>query len=334
MQGLQTGSPVTAFRTRARACPRALEIETDRAHVRLLTLRHARRRLARRGPGVCGRLSAVTRPLEGIKVVDFAGHGFVPSAAAALADWGAEVVKIERPSGDPLRAVIRDGLVADADGTDYIWEFFNRNKRGIALDIETAAGREIFERLVKWADVYITNQLPRVRRKLRTEPADLFALEPAARVREGTRAGPAGTGRRSRWLRLGVVLVTRRRRSHAQLARRRATRRPARRPGRHPVRHVPRRGHLRRARAAWRAPARASSSTPRCSARRCGRSRPTWPTPRSPDTSRRGPGPTPRRRSPLVGQHQTSTAVGSSSACSTKTATGTPTCRALGLARA
>ena len=82
----------------------------------------------------------MTRPLEGIKVVDFAGHGFVPSAAAALADWGAEVVKIERPGGDPLRAVLRDGLVADADGTDYLWEFFNRNKRGIALDVETRCG--------------------------------------------------------------------------------------------------------------------------------------------------------------------------------------------------
>ena len=134
----------------------------------------------------------MTRPLEGIKVVDFAGHGFVPSAAAALADWGAEVVKIERPGGDPLRAVLRDGLVADADGTDYIWEFFNRNKRGIALDVETAAGREIFERLVKWADVYITNQLPRVRRKLRTEPADLLALNPRLVYAKGHGQGQRG----------------------------------------------------------------------------------------------------------------------------------------------
>jgi crotonobetainyl-CoA:carnitine CoA-transferase CaiB-like acyl-CoA transferase len=134
----------------------------------------------------------VTRPLQSIKVVDFAGHGFVPSAAAALSDWGAEVVKIERPSGDPLRRVIPDGLVADADGTDYIWEFFNRNKRGIALDIETAAGREIFERLVRWADVYVTNQLPRVRRKLHTEPDDLFALNPRLVFAKGHGQGQRG----------------------------------------------------------------------------------------------------------------------------------------------
>jgi crotonobetainyl-CoA:carnitine CoA-transferase CaiB-like acyl-CoA transferase len=134
----------------------------------------------------------VTRPLDGINVLDFAGHGFVPSAAAALADWGADVVKIERPGGDPLRSVIPDGLVADADGTDYIWEFFNRNKRGIALDIETANGREVFERLVRWADVYVTNQLPRVRRKLRTEPADLFALNARLVFAKGHGQGQRG----------------------------------------------------------------------------------------------------------------------------------------------
>jgi crotonobetainyl-CoA:carnitine CoA-transferase CaiB-like acyl-CoA transferase len=134
----------------------------------------------------------VRGPLQGIKVIDFAGHGFVPSAAAALADWGADVVKIERLTGDPLRAVIRDGLVADADGTDYIWEFFNRNKRGLALDIETRGGREIFERLVRWADVYITNQLPRVRRKLRTEPADILALNPRIVYAKGHGQGQRG----------------------------------------------------------------------------------------------------------------------------------------------
>ena len=63
-----------------------------------------------------------------------------------------------------------------ADGVDYLFEMANRNKRGIALDVITPAGRSVFERLVRWADVYITNQLPRVRRKLRTEPDDLFAL--------------------------------------------------------------------------------------------------------------------------------------------------------------
>src|SRR3954470_5830490 len=103
----------------------------------------------------------MTLPLSGIKIVDFSEHGFVPSAAAPLADWGADVVKIESLEGDRMGSVIRNGLSPDADGTDYLFEMANRNKRGIALDVTTDAGREVFERLVKWADGYITNHLPR-----------------------------------------------------------------------------------------------------------------------------------------------------------------------------
>jgi crotonobetainyl-CoA:carnitine CoA-transferase CaiB-like acyl-CoA transferase len=134
----------------------------------------------------------MTRPLAGIKILEFSEHGFVPSAAAALADWGADVVKIERLEGDPMRSVIRNGLSPQADGTDYLFELVNRNKRGIVLDVTTDAGREVFERLVKWADVYITNQLPRVRRKLRTEPADLFAVNPKLVFAKGHGQGQRG----------------------------------------------------------------------------------------------------------------------------------------------
>ena len=134
----------------------------------------------------------MTLPLAGIKVVDFSEHGFVPSAAAALADWGADVVKIERLEGDPMRSVIRNGLSPDADGIDYLFEMANRNKRGIALDVTTPAGRAVFERLVQWADVYITNQLPRVRRKLHTEPDDLFALNPKLVFAKGHGQGQRG----------------------------------------------------------------------------------------------------------------------------------------------
>src|SRR5579871_609322 len=134
----------------------------------------------------------MTLPLSGIKVVDFSEHGFVPSAAAVLADWGADVVKIERPDGDPMRLIIKNNLVADADGYDYLFQLVNRNKRGIALDVTVPAGREVFERLVRWADVYITNQLPRVRRKLRTEPDDLFAINPKLVFARGHGQGQRG----------------------------------------------------------------------------------------------------------------------------------------------
>src|SRR5690349_4040953 len=134
----------------------------------------------------------MTLPLAGIKIVDFSEHGFVPSCAAALADFGADVVKIERLEGDPMRSVIRNGLSPDADGCDYLFEMANRNKRGIALDVTAPAGRAVFERLVKWADVYITNQLPRVRRKLHTEPTDLFALNDKLVFAKGHGQGQRG----------------------------------------------------------------------------------------------------------------------------------------------
>jgi crotonobetainyl-CoA:carnitine CoA-transferase CaiB-like acyl-CoA transferase len=134
----------------------------------------------------------VTLPLAGIKVVDFSEHGFVPSSAAALADFGADVVKIERLDGDPMRAVIANGLSPAADGCDYLFEMANRNKRGIALDVTVPAGRAVFERLVQKADVYITNQLPRVRRKLRTEPSDLFAINDKLVFAKGHGQGQRG----------------------------------------------------------------------------------------------------------------------------------------------
>src|ERR1700741_3767722 len=113
----------------------------------------------------------MTLPLDGIKVLEVSEYGFVPSAAAALADWGAEVVRVERPGGDPLRAHPRSGLVADTGDYDFQTEQFNRNKRGICIDLRNPDGRAALDRLVAWADVFITNFLPSARAKLRLLPA-------------------------------------------------------------------------------------------------------------------------------------------------------------------
>lgn len=118
----------------------------------------------------------MTRVLEGVKVVEVAEHGFVPSAAAVLADWGADVVKLERPQGDALRAIQAQGLVVDTGDFNFLVEQFNRNKRNVCIDLKHPDARGVFEKLVAEADVFITNQLPQVRRKLRIEPEDLFAL--------------------------------------------------------------------------------------------------------------------------------------------------------------
>ena len=100
---------------------------------------------------------------DGVKVVEVAEHGFVPSAAAILADWGADVVKVERPTGDPLRHIMAPAFVADTGDFNFLCEQFNRNKRGVAIDLRDDDGRAALDRLIEWADVYITNFLPSAR---------------------------------------------------------------------------------------------------------------------------------------------------------------------------
>ncbi len=134
----------------------------------------------------------MTLPLAGIKVLEMSEHGFVPSCCAVLADWGADVVKVERLDGDPMRLIMKNNMVPDADGFDYLFEAVNRNKRGVALDIGSEEGRAVFDRLVAWADVYVTNQLPRVRRKFGTEPEDLFAINPKLVFARGHGQGQRG----------------------------------------------------------------------------------------------------------------------------------------------
>jgi crotonobetainyl-CoA:carnitine CoA-transferase CaiB-like acyl-CoA transferase len=134
----------------------------------------------------------VTDVLAGVRVLEVAEQGFVPSGAAVLADWGADVVKIERPEGDALRAVMKQGMVVQTGDFDFLVEQVNRNKRNVCLDLKHADSRPVLERLVAWADVFITNQLPQVRRKLRIEPADLFAINPRLIYARGHGQGTKG----------------------------------------------------------------------------------------------------------------------------------------------
>jgi crotonobetainyl-CoA:carnitine CoA-transferase CaiB-like acyl-CoA transferase len=130
--------------------------------------------------------------LDGIKVVELAEHGFVPSCGAVLADWGADVVKVERPTGDPLRAIMGAGFVANTGDFNFLWELYNRNKRGIALDLRVPEGRAAFDRLIERADVFIKNFLPSAREKLRTNPEDLWSVNPRLVYAKGHGQGQRG----------------------------------------------------------------------------------------------------------------------------------------------
>jgi crotonobetainyl-CoA:carnitine CoA-transferase CaiB-like acyl-CoA transferase len=93
-------------------------------------------------------------PLEGTRVVDLGGWVVGPSAAAILADWGAEVVKIEPPGGDPNRAWTTD--------RNPTFELDNRGKRSITLDLGVPEALELLLNLLGDADVLVTNLRPRV----------------------------------------------------------------------------------------------------------------------------------------------------------------------------
>jgi crotonobetainyl-CoA:carnitine CoA-transferase CaiB-like acyl-CoA transferase len=134
---------------------------------------------------------ADTDILCGIKVVEVASWVFVPAAGSLLADWGADVVKVEHPErGDPQRGL--SSTTAGAAPYNPLMEQANRGKRSVGLDLTTDAGREVFYRLIAEADVFLTNALTAVRRKLRIDVDDLRAVNPRLIYARGTGHGIHG----------------------------------------------------------------------------------------------------------------------------------------------
>ncbi|WP_309092894.1 CoA transferase [Phenylobacterium sp.] len=96
--------------------------------------------------------------LKGLKVVDFTAYIAGPGTAAILGDWGADVIKVERPEGDAMRHIFGD-LKTDL-GANPTFDVDNRGKRGMVLDITKPEGREALARLAGQADVFLTNVRP------------------------------------------------------------------------------------------------------------------------------------------------------------------------------
>src|SRR3954464_10445263 len=109
-------------------------------------------------------------PLVGTRVLELGHIVAGPTAALILADLGADVVKIERPDGgDQARRM---------SGNGYVFHFLNRNKRSIVLDLKAPAGKEVFRRLVRTADVVLDNYAPGVLERLGLGYDDLAAINP------------------------------------------------------------------------------------------------------------------------------------------------------------
>jgi crotonobetainyl-CoA:carnitine CoA-transferase CaiB-like acyl-CoA transferase len=116
---------------------------------------------------------------EGVRVVELAQWVFVPVAGALLADWGADVVRIERPEGDPYRGLATQGIGTDSGGVNLSLALANRGKRSIALDLRREEGRAVLERLLESADVFLTNFRPGALTRLGLDAETLRARYPA-----------------------------------------------------------------------------------------------------------------------------------------------------------
>jgi crotonobetainyl-CoA:carnitine CoA-transferase CaiB-like acyl-CoA transferase len=136
--------------------------------------------------------------LRGVRVVELASWTYVPAAGAALADWGADVIKVEDVrGGDPGRALVIGGFTKEAARAhvDFILEIGNRGKRSIAMDVKSEAGREYFGRLLATADVFLTNWLPGPLERARLTVEDIRSFNPNIIIARGTGTGVRGPDR-------------------------------------------------------------------------------------------------------------------------------------------
>lgn len=134
----------------------------------------------------------MSRPLEGIKVVEVSMWAFVPSAGAMLADMGANVIKIEPHGGDPVRGLAMAGIPPGTGGFTFMYEIWNRGKRSVMLDLAAEGATDVLHRLLEDADVFLTSLLPPARRKLGIDVADLQKRHPKLIYAVGSGQGAHG----------------------------------------------------------------------------------------------------------------------------------------------
>lgn len=128
-------------------------------------------------------------PLAALRVIDLSTVLAGPHAARHLADFGAQVIKVEPPSGDSVRGM---GWRDPADGDSYFWKFANRNKRTIALDLKDPDDLAVVRRLAQDADVLIENLRPGKLERLGLAPDDLLEVNPRLVILRVTGFGQTG----------------------------------------------------------------------------------------------------------------------------------------------
>ncbi len=138
----------------------------------------------------------MTQVMKGIRVLEIAQFTFVPAAGAILADWGADVLKIEHPlRGDTQRGFVNMGGIKTNPNRSPFVEHPNRGKRSVGVDISKPEGMEVIYELAKTADVFLTNYLPRQRQKMKFDVEHIRAANPNIIYARGSAYGDKGPER-------------------------------------------------------------------------------------------------------------------------------------------
>lgn len=145
---------------------------------------------------------------QGLRVIDAGSYVAGPGAGTILADFGADVIKIEPPGGDPFRNLF--------PGKAFPWEYESRLKRSIVVDLKNAEGMDVLRRMVKNADVFITNSPLEGRKRLGIDADSLMALNPrliyaslTAYGEVGPEAMKTGFDSTAYWSRSGLMHLVR-----------------------------------------------------------------------------------------------------------------------------
>jgi crotonobetainyl-CoA:carnitine CoA-transferase CaiB-like acyl-CoA transferase len=138
----------------------------------------------------------MVKVMEGFRVLEVAQFTFVPAAGAILADWGADVIKVEHPvRGDTQRGFINMGGYQLNPDRHPLMEHPNRGKRSVGIDVSTPGGQEVIYELAKTSDVFLTNYMPAVRQKNKFDIEHIRAANPKIIYARGSAHGDKGAER-------------------------------------------------------------------------------------------------------------------------------------------
>ncbi|MBN7797500.1 CaiB/BaiF CoA transferase family protein [Parahaliea mediterranea] len=130
-------------------------------------------------------------PMNGVRIVELGLWIAGPAATGILADWGAEVIKIEPPRGDPARSAM-ESILGIKGQRSPAFDVDNRGKRSVVLDLQAEEGKGALMKLLATADVFATNVRPAALERLGLQPEKLRAEFPALIIAQVTGYGSAG----------------------------------------------------------------------------------------------------------------------------------------------